>query len=165
MNRALVTLRLTAALAMTTLSAGALAQAEVPLKATCQTIGTVASEPLGDPAGHAIRVVEYSCRGEGGVTDGTTITGMVIWEVDGPNSVALDGNGVYRKTGGIAVYQDVDAKYTLTVVDGKVTGFSGTSKVIIKAAGGGLASLAGKSFTESFHSIPGGQFVLERTPN
>ena len=162
MNHVPRVLNLIASLALAALPASALAQPAAPLKAICQGTGVAPPEPIGD-TGHAVRVVQYSCYGEGGVTDGTVITGMVIWDVNGQNSVALSANGVYRKAGGLAVYEETDAKYSLTLVDGKVTGFAGSSKVVIKAAGGNLAPLAGKTMTDAFHSIPGGRFVIERT--
>lgn len=162
MNHAPRTLNWIASLALALWTGGASAQPAAPMKATCQVMGAAPSEPVGD-TGHAIRVVHYSCYGDGGLTDGTVITGMVIWDVNGQDSFALSANGVYRKAGGIAVYEEADAKYSLTLLDGKVTGFAGSSKVIIKAAGGSLAPLAGKTMTDTFHSIPGGRFMFERT--
>jgi hypothetical protein len=48
------------------------------------------------------------------------------------------------------------------MADGKVTGFTGTSKGVYKLSAGSLASLAGKSYTTTFHTIGGGQYVVER---
>ncbi len=156
-------LNLIAALAFTTLSATASAQTAVILKATCQGVGTSPQEPVGDRAGHAISEAQYSCRNEGGGQDGSIGTGMTIWEWDKGNAVSLSGNGVVRKPGTMAVYEITEGKNSLTMTDGKVTGFSGTAKGVYKAATGSMTALSGKSFHSTFHSIPGGQFVIETT--
>ena|SRR5664279_581529 len=165
MHHASRILNVAASLALTTLSMSTLAQTPVTFKSTCQDVGFAAREPLGDRDGHSIEVIQYSCRNEGGVEDGTLMTGMVIWEWDKTTCVMLSGNGVVRKPGALAVFQNSESKASLTIVDGKVTGITGTSNGVYKTATGGMASLAGKSFTSTFHSIGGGQFVIEVTLN
>lgn len=151
------------ALAFASLSPIVPAQTAVTFKSTCQDVGMSGREPLGDREGHAITVGQYSCKNEGGVADGSLMSGMVIWEWDKTSAVMQAGNGVVRRPGAFAVYQNSEGKVSLTVTDGKVTGLSGTSKGVYKTATGGMASLAGKSFRSTFKSIGGGQFVIEET--
>jgi hypothetical protein len=163
MHRTSCILNLGAALALTTLSATVLAQTAVVSKATCQGIGVAPQEPIGDREGHAITVSQYSCHSEGGPLDGTVMTGTIIFEWNkGVPAVMLVGSGVFRKPGAIAVFQDNESALSLTMADGKVTGFTGTSKGVYKLSTGSLASLAGKSYTTTFHTIGGGQYVVER---
>ena len=150
-----------AALALTTLSTSAQAQAAMTSKATCQNVGVAPQEPLGDREGHAISVSQYSCRIEGGIAEGAIMTGMNIFEWDKGVGNALSANGVMRKPGASAVYEVSEDKSTLTMVDGKVTGFTGSCKGVYKLATGSFAPLSGKSFTCTFRTIPGGQFAVE----
>ena len=126
MHHASRILNVAASLALTTLSMSTLAQTPVTFKSTCQDVGFAAREPLGDRDGHSIEVIQYSCRNEGGVEDGTLMTGMVIWEWDKTTCVMLSGNGVVRKPGALAVFQNSGSKASLTISDGKVTGITGT---------------------------------------
>jgi hypothetical protein len=63
----------------------------------------------------------------------------------------------------MAVYQLVEQKTTVTVADGKVTGFTGTNKSVYKLATGSAASLTGKSITSTYKTIGGGRWVVEST--
>ena len=161
MSHAARILNLAAALVLTTLSTSAPAQATMTFKATCQNVGVAPQEPVGDREGHAISVTQYSCRNEGGMMDGAITTGMNIYEWDKGVGETLSANGVIRKPGAIAVYETSEQKTTLTMVDGKVTGFTGSSKGVYKLATGSLAPLSGKSYTFTYRSIPGGQFAVE----
>ena len=163
MHPAFHTLNLAAVLVLAALSTSASAQNAVVLKSTCQDVGQTPREALGDREGHGISVGQYSCRNEGGATDGAVMTGMVIWEWDKGAAVMVSGNGVNRKPGGIAVYQNSAGTLSPTMSDGKMTGVTGTAKGVYKTASGSMASLAGKSFTSTFHSIGSGQFVIETT--
>jgi hypothetical protein len=156
-------IRFAATLALATLAASTMGQGAVSIKSTCQDVGAATRESTGDRDGHAIPVVQYSCRNEGGATEGSVTTGTIIWEWDKTAAAMVIGNGVLRKPGALAAYQNTEAKATQTVVDGKVTGIAGTSRGIYKSATGGMASLAGKSFSTTFHSIGGGQLVIETT--
>jgi hypothetical protein len=157
------TLNVAAAVALATLSVGTLAQTAVVYKATCQFIGSPAREPLADREGHTIAVAEYSCHAETGMQEGAIMTGMNIIEYDPSDGVVLSGNGVIRKPGSVAVYQVIEQHSARTMTDGKVTGFTGASRGVYKLATGSMASLAGKSFTSTFRTIGGGQFLLETT--
>lgn len=154
---------LAAALAFAALSTTVPAQTAVTFKSTCQDVGMSGREALSDREGHAITVGQYSCKNEGGVEDGSLMSGMVIWEWDKTSAVMQAGNGVVRKPGAFAIYQNSEGRVSLTITDGKVTGLTGTAKGVYKTATGGMASLAGKSFTSTFKSIGGGQFVIEAT--
>ena len=163
MNYALRMTNLAALIVATTLSSGAFAQKPVTLNSTCQAIGIAPQEPVGDREGHTYSVSQYSCQNQGGPFDGAVMTGSTIWESDKGNSVALAGSGVIRKPGMSAVFVLTEGKNSLIMADGKVTGFSGTAKGVYKVAAGTASSLAGKSFSSTFRSIGGGQFVIETT--
>jgi len=129
MNQASRMLNLAAAFALTTLSATALAQSTLTYKATCQGIGSgVTREPLGDREGHDISVTQSSCRVEGGPMDGSIATITNVWEWDKGNAVVLSGYTVFRQSGGMAVYQSNEGRNSLTMTDGKVTGFAGNPR-------------------------------------
>ena len=146
------------------LSLACFAQTPAPqFKSTCQPVGVPTQEPLGDREGHALSVGDYSCVSQGGVLDGAVMSGTNIWEMDKGAGVTVTGNGVVRKPGAMVLYTVTEGSYTLTMADGKVTGFSGTAKGVYKLAAGAAAPLAGKSYTARFRSIERGQFVIETT--
>jgi|SRR6516164_3271033 hypothetical protein len=142
----------TAALAFAAFAPSAIAQ-EV-MKFTCQAVGTIAPEPLGDREGHSITVLTASCRSAGGVLDGAVTTAQEIWEWDGTNAKMLLESGVIRKPGALATFELTEGKLALTMTDGKVTGFTASGKGRWPTATGTAASLAGKSGT--FKSWPTG---------
>ena len=160
---ALRTLNLTAALAFTIFSGGALAQSAAVERATCQDVGISPQEPIGDRQGHSFAVSEYSCIVQGGVLGGGIQTGMNIWEWDKGSAISASGSGVVRKPGAAVVFVINEAKTSLMVANGQVTGYSGVAKGIYKVAAGAAAALAGKSFTSRFRSLGSGQFVIETT--
>lgn len=149
----------TAAIAFAAVAPSAVAQENI-IKNTCQDVGVSPSEPLGDREGHAISVVEYSCRVDSGPLSGGVMTGTAIWEWDKTNAVMLSNSGVIRKPGSTAVYVS-DGKNALTIADGKVTGFTASGRGSWPMAIGGAASLAGKSFTWTAKSTGPGQYDVE----
>ena len=144
MNHLLQMTSLAAFIAATTLSA--FAQAPVTYRATCQGIGMAPQENVGDREGHTYSFGQYSCQIQGGPFDGAILTGSTVWESEKGSSILLAGNGAIRKPGMSAIYVLTDGKNSATVVDGKVTGFSGTAKGVYKIAAGTASSLAGKSY-------------------
>lgn len=134
------------------LSGSSAAESSHSYRLSCHAIGNSPAEPLGDREGHALTVGQATCRVEGGPLDGGVQTGMVIWEWDGPNGVALSGMGVTRKPGATAVVAIMEAKAALTVVDGKITGIAGSGRAVYKVATGSAASLQGKTYTYTFGS-------------
>ena len=130
------------------------AVAQEVMKFSCQAVGSMAPEPLGDHEGHSITVVTASCRTAGGVLDGALTTAQEIWEWDGPNGKMLLESGVIRKPGALATFELTDGQIALTMADGKVTGFTASGKGRWPTATGAAASLAGKS--GSFKSWPTG---------
>ncbi|MDM0117333.1 hypothetical protein QTI66_35030 [Variovorax sp. J22R133] len=163
MNHAVRLSAVAAFIVSTTLSASAIAQAPVAFKATCQAVGFAPPEPLGDRDGHGFTVAPYSCQSMDGPFEGGIMTGQNIWESDKGSSVLIAGNGVNRKPGMSLVYVITEGKNTLTMADGKVTGYSGSVKGVYKLATGPAAPYAGKSFTSTFRSIGRGQFLVETT--
>jgi hypothetical protein len=150
-----------AALAFAATEPSAIAQ-EVTAVLTCQNIGAVAPEPLGDREGHAILIGPYSCRIDSGPMSGGVLTGAATWEWDGPNAVLLVASGVERKPGATAVYLETEGKFALTMADGKITGWTASGRGKYPVATGSAASLAGKSYT--FDAKPtgaAGQFTVE----
>ena len=156
-------LRGVAGLALASVMFCAWAQTPLMTKATCVTVGVSAMEPLGDRAGHALQVGQFTCRIEGGPMDGGVSTGSNIYEYDGAGAVLLTGNGVARKAGATAAFQVTGGTVTLTMKDGKVVGFNSSGKGIIKLATGGAAELTGKTYSFAVHPIGNGQFVIEST--
>ena len=150
-----------AVLVLSMLGARSMAQTPITYTGLCQTIGTSPQEPLGDREGHAVSVSSFTCRVEGGPLDGGVLTGTTIYEWDKTAAVGLSGNGVVRKAGSTAVYQLGEFKNSLTMADGKVTGFLASGQGTYKMATGSAASLAGKTF--SYVARPNGssQFVID----
>jgi hypothetical protein len=157
--------RLSAFIVVTMLSAGTFAQTSTPIaqRSTCMSIGTAPPEPVGDREGHTYSVNQYICQNQGGPFDGAVLTGTNIWEADKGISVMLTGGGVIRKPGMSAVFVLTEGRSSLTMADGKVTGFSGTAKGVYKVAAGTASSLVGKSFSSTFRSTGAGQFMIDTT--
>jgi hypothetical protein len=128
-------------------------------KFVCMTVGqSGAREELGDREGHAISITTVACRLESGPLDGGLLTGGSIWEWDKTNATMASASGVVRKPGATAVYRYTEGKIALTMVDGKVTGFTGSGKGYWPVASGSAASLGGKSFIWTSKSTGAGQF-------
>lgn len=153
--------RIAAGILLGLLGASSLAQAPLTYRFLCQSVGTGPQEPLGDRDGHNLSVVAYSCRVEGGPLDGGLVTGNAIYEWDKTNATGLTGNGVVRKPGATAVLQLADFKNTLTLVDGKVTGFLASGQGTYKLATGSASALAGKTFSYTSRPNGWGQFVID----
>jgi hypothetical protein len=88
-------------------------------------------------------------------------TGSIIWEWDKTNAVMVSGNGVIRKRGATAVYQEKEGKIALTMSDGKVTGFAASGAGSWVMGTGSAASLAGKTYTLAAKPIGPEQFTVE----
>jgi hypothetical protein len=143
------------------LSAHAYADLPLNYKGLCQNVGNSAQEPIGDRDGHAVSVPNCSCRIEGGPLDGPVMTGLAVSEWDTGSAAGLAGQGVARKTGGMMVYQLRGSTTSLTMADGKVTGYVGSGQGAYKLATGAAVSLAGKTFTYELHSTGSEQFAFE----
>lgn len=115
---------------------------------------------IGDRDGHQISVADYSCHVDTGPMSGALMTGTVTWEWNGPNGVLLSNSGVLRMPGGTMAYRDSAGQIALTIVDGKVTGFTASGKGEAVLATGAAASLAGKTTNWTAKSA-GGQFAVE----
>ena len=149
-----------AAIAFAALAPGAVAQESTSTYA-CQDVGSGATEPLGDREGHSIVVAQVSCRVNSGPMSGGLSTGEGIWEWNGPNAVLVSANGVTRKPGATVVWVRTEGKLALTMVEGKVTGWTASGRGAYPIATGSAASLAGKSFTWTIKSAGPGQFTME----
>lgn len=161
MKKSLHTSHVAVALALGIIGTHSVAQTSIPYKCICQNIGTSPQEQLGDREGHTIAVHSYSCRVEGGPLDGAVLTGMGVYDWDKTNAIGITGNGVGRKAGAVVVYQLGEFKNSLTMVDGKVTGFLGSGQGIYKLATGTAAALAGKTFSYTVRPAGFNQFVLD----
>ena len=152
-----------AALAFAAFAPSAVAQENTTVWA-CQFIGGGPPEALGDREGHSISVGQYSCRAEMGPWAGSVGTGTNIYEWDGPKAVELADSGVARKPGATLAWKGTEGKVTLTMTDGKVTGWTGSGRGANLLATGGWASKAGASFTWTAKSVgPASQFSIEAT--
>lgn len=163
MSRSIKAICGVAAVALAAAVGSALAQTPITHKAVCVFVGLGAMEPIGDRAGHALRVSPYSCLVEGGPMDGAVMTGTNIYEWDGAKAVVLSGDGVGRKPGSITSFKVIEGATTLTMTDGKVTGFTGSGKGVVNLASGSAAVLKGKTYSYTARSISPVQFVIETT--
>jgi hypothetical protein len=120
---------------------------ETSARYICQAVGAGAPEALGDRDHHLISTDQISCRVDTGPMSGGVLTGMTIWEWNGPNAVLVSGNGIIRKGDATVVYVQTEGKVAVTYVEGKMTGFTASGKGRIAVATGGAASQAGKVTT------------------
>lgn len=139
----------------------AFAQSGQITKLFCHTVGSSAMEPLGDREGHSIAVGQLTCRVEGGPLDGGILTGSNINEWDKTNGVLLSGAGVTRKPGATAAYQITEGKTSVTMADGKATGFTASGKGRWTMATGTAAALKGKTYSYTAKSTGPGQIAFE----
>jgi hypothetical protein len=142
-------------------SAGAAAQSGATAKLYCHTVGNGAPEALGDREGHTVAVGQFTCRVEGGLTDGGILTGTTINEWDKGNAVVLSASGITRKPGAVTAYQILEGKQSLVMTDGKPTGITGSGRGRYTLATGSAASLAGKTYSYTFSTTGPGQFVVD----
>ena len=147
--------------ALAVLCAAASAQSGPSHRLACQSIGNGAAEPLGDLEGHALSAGNFTCRTEGRPLDGGVLTGATIREYDKLGAVGLSGSGVTRKPRAMAAYMNTESKLALTLVDGMVTGFTGTGRDRHTPASGSAAALSGKSYSYTFGSTGAGQFGVD----
>lgn len=148
---------------LTAVPVSALAEKPVDFKVHCLSNGNSPPEGLGDRADHSISVSEYTCRVEGGPLQGGVMTGTHIMEWDGINGVGKSGFGVTRTAGGKAVYVNTEMKSTLTMKDGKVTGFVASGRGYYPVATGVAQSVAGKTYSYVSKPSGPGQFIIETT--
>ena len=136
------------------------AQGTVTQRSVCQNVGPIVLEPLGES--RALQVASISCRIEGGPMNGAVMTGDQVYEFQGLNGKMIVGAGVLRMPGNMLVYQNTEASTALTMVDGKVTGATGSGKGVYKAGYGATSSqYTGKTYTYSLKTTGLGAFVLE----
>ena len=154
-----------AVVAFAAVAPGAVAQESATWEYTCQDAGAPGQpEPLGDKEGHSILVSQYSCRAGPGPQAGGVMTGTNIWEWNGPNAVLLSDEGVVRKAGATIVYKTTEGKSSLTMTDGKVTGWTASGSGVDILGTGDWASMNGKRFHWTAKSVgPGSQSVVEST--
>ena len=160
MKTALFAAGIVTSLAFAAFAPNAVAQ-EITYTWTCLDVGTAPTEALGDREGHSISISVASCHSESEPMSGAVLTGTNIWEWNGPNAVLLSSNGVIRKPGATAVYQNNEGTLALTMADGKVTGWTASGKGVEKLATGSLAALAGKPYTWTGKPTGPGQFTVE----
>jgi hypothetical protein len=163
MNESTRTILGATALALAGVTFSAMAQAPLTQKAVCVFVGVGASEPIGDRAGHTLRVSPYSCLVESGPMEGAVMTGSNTYEWDGGKAALLSGDGVGRKPGSITSFKVTEGSTALVMSDGKVTGFIGSGKGVVNLASGSAAALKGKTYSYTVRSISPVQFVIETT--
>ena len=152
-----------AELAFATFASGAVAQ-ENTTHWACQDVGNSPAEPLGDREGHSISVGQYSCRAESGPWDGSVGGGTVMWEWNGPKATMLAEHGITRKPGATLAWQGSEGELTLTMADGKVTGWTASGRGKNLLATGDWASKAGTMYHWTAKSVgPSSQFTIDAT--
>jgi hypothetical protein len=128
---------------------------------TCQSFGSGPSESIGDRDGHSLSFGEVSCHVDTGPLAGGIITSYDVWEWDGQNAKQLSNTTITRKPGAFAVAHESDVKFSLTMADGKITGWTSSGHMTYIWATGTASALVGKSFTITAKPISSGQFTLE----
>jgi hypothetical protein len=155
-------------LAAAALMSAGVATSAVALEKTsvwaCQDAGGSPPQPLGDREGHSIGMGQNSCRVESGTYAGGVSTDEGIWEWDGPKATELSGSGIVRKPGSTLAWKETEGETTLTMTDGKVTGWTSSGGGVNTLAIGDWASLAGKRYHWTAKSVgPASQFTVEST--
>ena len=92
------------------------------------------------------------------------MTGTAIGEWDGPKATELSNSGVTRGPSGIVAYKGSGGELSLTMADGKVTGFTASGKGTNVLVTGGW----GKGMPPNYHWTarpdgPAGQFSVDST--
>lgn len=156
-------LPLICALVVGVLGQPALAQTGTGSKGLCNAVGSTHMEPLRDREGHNLSVQTFNCRIEGGLLNGAVLTGTNTYEWDKGVAVGLTGSMVARSAAGtyVAVFRDFGV--TLTMSDGRVTGWVAKTTGTYRLATGAAAALAGKTFSTVAKPTGSGQFLLEIT--
>lgn len=154
--------RILGAVLLSALSASVFSQSGTTYKSICIGVGNNPPEQLSDRAGQAVAAGTFACRVEGGPLDGGATTGTSIWHYNKLDGVLLAGSGVTRRAGAYAVWDQEEAKITLTTAaDGRVTGFTGWGRGRFPLATGSADPLNGKTYTFKFASTGPAQFVVE----
>lgn len=89
------------------------------------------------------------------------MTQSTIWEMNKGSATALSGDGVLRKTGGMAAYRLTSASRSLIMTDGKVSGWTVSGKAVYTMATGNTASLVGKNFSWTARPTGFNQYVID----
>jgi hypothetical protein len=139
-------------------SAAAWSQTTVTSKGLCNAVGSTHMEALRDREGHNLSVQTISCRLEGGPLNGAVVTGTNTYEWD---KAVASGSMVARASAGtfVAVFQDFGV--TLTMTEGRVTGWVAKTTGSYRLATGAAAARSGKTFKTVATPNGSGQFVLE----
>lgn len=139
------------------------AQPSTTSKSSCMSTGSMTPEPLDDHDGHYIQASTGTCHVENGPFDGSIITQNTIWEVEKGKATIAAGNGVFRKAGGVGVYQLTSGNRSLVMQDGKVVGWTASGKGIYTMATGTVSGMAGKTFSFTVRGSGFGRYVMEST--
>lgn len=137
------------------------AQASSTSKYSCMSTGSMAPEPVGDREGHLLAVNTGTCHAESGTFEGAIITQNTIWEVDKAAATMTSGNGVFRRPGGVGVYQLTSGTRSLVVQDGKVVGWTTSGKGLYTMATGNMSTVAGKTFSFTAKGTGFGRYSME----
>lgn len=85
------------------------------------------------------------------------------YEWNSANGVGKAGFGVARSLAGKIIYVSTQMTNTLTMTDGKATGFVVTGRGHYPVATGPARAFAGKTYSFTTKSTGPGQFVIEST--
>jgi hypothetical protein len=152
-------------IAVSSILVGSMAAAGVAAaqsKSVCNTFQSN-SDAFGDRDGHSVSVSEYACTVTGGLLDGGVTKGIGYWDVSGGTFAMLSGNGVVRKPGALAVFQQLEGKLNLVMKDGKPVGWNGAGRARYVAASGSMSPLHGKAFRWQAASTGFNTFTIEST--
>ena len=133
------------------------------MKLTCQNIGPPSIEALSTQPGHTMRESPYACTVSGGPLEGGALTAKNWWEAKGGEWTLLTGGGVIRRPDGFALYQQLEAKLTVQMKDGKPAGYAANGRARYLVASGRAAELAGKEFV--WKVVPTGPTTFQADVN
>ena len=91
------------------------------------------------------------------------MSGSLFFEWEGTKAIQRGAIGIYRKPGASLIYSNSEGKNELIMVDGKVTGASGSGRGTYTLGTGSASGLTGKGYTFVSKTTGNNQFVIETT--
>ncbi len=91
------------------------------------------------------------------------MTGSAYYQWDGTSAIQRGAIGIYRKAGSSLIWSNSEGKLSLIMVDGKVTGSSGSGQGTYTLATGAASALAGRGYSYVTKNTGFNQFVIETT--
>ncbi|AMA60194.1 hypothetical protein [Bradyrhizobium sp. CCGE-LA001] len=125
------------------------------------TIDGTDREETGDPNGHVLISLQYTCHVADGLLKDAGITGLSVSEWDSEKGRYLASIDVYRARDGIAIGQLLEGTGSSGTEDNRAVGIAASGKMVFKFASGSLAALSGRTVKFTTKPLNPGQFELE----